>query len=230
MRRYKHIFFDLDRTIWDFEANAREAFQEIYEHHSLSQIFTDFETFHSAYRKHNAQLWEKFRNGEIAKEDLKYVRFYLTIKEFGKDDLELAKKLGEDYMHISARKTHLFPNSHEVLSYLKNKYYLYIITNGFHEIQLKKIENSDLRKYFRKIITSELAGVQKPHEQIFRYALKQANARVDDAIMVGDDIEGDIKGAMDIGLDQVFFNPNGIKHYIEPTYEIQSLKELKTIF
>ena len=151
MRKYQHIFFDLDRTIWDFEANAKEAFEEIYVHHNLSQIFPDFDTFHSAYRKYNAQLWEKFRNGAINKEDLKHVRFYLTLKEFGKDDRELAKKLGEDYVNISARKTHLFPNSHEVLSYLKQKYKLYIITNGFHDVQIKKIENSDLRKYFQKI-------------------------------------------------------------------------------
>lgn len=230
MRKYQHIFFDLDRTIWDFEANAKEAFQEIYVHHNLSIIFPDFDTFHSAYRKYNAQLWEKFRNGAINKEDLKHVRFYLTLKEFGKDDRELAKKLGEDYVNISARKTHLFPNSHEVLSYLKQKYKLYIITNGFHEVQIKKIENSNLRKYFQKIITSETAGVQKPHEQIFRYALEQANAKIEEAIMIGDDIEGDIKGAKAIGLDQVFFNPNRLTHYIEPTFEIQSLKELKNIF
>ena len=230
MRKYKHIFFDLDRTIWDFEANAREAFQEIYTKHQLSRIFPDFETFHSTYRKHNAQLWEKFRNGEIKKEDLKYIRFHLTLKEFGKDDLNLSKQLGEDYMNFSARKTHLFPDSHEVLSYLKDKYHLYIITNGFHEVQLKKIENSDLKKYFRRIITSEIAGVQKPHEDIFRYALNEANAKKEEAIMVGDDIEGDIKGAKAIGLDQVFFNPRGIKHYVEPTFEVQSLKELKEIF
>ena len=230
MRNYKYIFFDLDRTIWDFEANAKEAFQEIYVNYNLSGIFTDFDTFHATYRRHNAQLWEKFRNGKINKEDLKYVRFYLTLKEFGKDDVELAKKLGEDYVNISARKTHLFPDSHEVLSYLKKKYNLYIITNGFHEVQLKKIENSDLRKYFQKIITSETAGVQKPHEQIFRYALEQANAEIEEAIMVGDDIEGDIKGAKNIGLDQVFFNPNGLTHYIETTFEIRSLIELKNIF
>ncbi|MGM0529923.1 MAG: YjjG family noncanonical pyrimidine nucleotidase [Bacteroidota bacterium] len=230
MRSYKHIFFDLDRTIWDFETNAMEAFQEIFAHHNLSCIFQDFETFLSVYKKHNAQLWEKYRDGGIKKKDLKYTRFHLTLMEFGKDDLKLAKQLGEDYMNISARKTHLLPHSHDVLSYLQSKYFLYIITNGFHDVQLKKIENSDLRKYFEKIITSEMAGVQKPHEQIFRYALKQANASIEEAIMVGDDIEGDIKGARDIGLDQIFFNPDGKSHYIEPTFEIRSLKELKTIF
>ncbi|MEF8845903.1 MAG: YjjG family noncanonical pyrimidine nucleotidase [Bacteroidales bacterium] len=230
MRSYKHIFFDLDRTLWDFETNAKEAFKEIFDLYKLSRIFQDFETFHSVYNKHNGKLWEKFRNGDITKKDLKYRRFYLTLKEYGKDDLKLAKQLGEEYMKISARKTRLLPHSHEVLSYLQDKYFLYIITNGFHEAQLKKIENSDLRKYFEKIITSDSAGVQKPHGQIFRHALKQANARTEEAIMVGDDIEGDIKGARDIGLDQVFFNPEGKTHYIEPTFEIRSLIELKTIF
>ncbi|MFW6101784.1 MAG: HAD-IA family hydrolase, partial [Bacteroidota bacterium] len=154
----------------------------------------------------------------------------LTLKEFGIDDLKMARQLGEDYMTISARKTHLFPNAHEVLFYLKDKYSLYIITNGFHEVQLKKIENSKLQKYFQKIITSEIAGVQKPNEQIFRYALEQAGAKTKEAIMIGDDLEGDIKGAQKIGLDQVFFNPHSIKHHITPTFEIKSLETLKTIF
>ena len=161
MARYKCIFLDLDRTLWDFEANAHEAFREIYDQFNLERIFSGFDHFHDTYRRFNRQLWQDYRDGKIEKEALKYVRFHLTLKAFGKNDLDLARKLGESYVNISATQTQLFPHSHEVLSYLKARYPLYIITNGFQEVQLKKISNSGLDKYFDGIITSERAGDRK---------------------------------------------------------------------
>ncbi len=229
MRNYTCIFLDLDRTLWDFEANAREAFLEMFDQYNLQKIFTDFETFHQTYRRFNRQLWEDYRNGKIDKERLKYVRFLLTLQAFGKDDAELARQLGEDYVAISATKTQLFPHSHEVLSYLKGKYRLYIITNGFQEIQLKKISNSKLGGYFDGIITSERAGVQKPHAEIFQYALRQAGAEASASLMIGDDIEGDILGAQALGMDQMLFNPESKVHQAKPTFEIHSLLEIKQI-
>ncbi|HKL38396.1 MAG TPA: YjjG family noncanonical pyrimidine nucleotidase [Bacteroidales bacterium] len=229
MNTYKCIFWDLDRTIWDFEANAMEAFQELYEKYNLGRIFPDFNTFHDTYRRLNRQLWEDYRNGKIEKEVLKYVRFHLTLKTFGKNDLELARQLGHDYMEVSATKTQLFPNSHEVLSYLREKYRQYIITNGFQEIQLKKIQNSGLEEYFEGIITSEKAGVQKPHEEIFLYALEKAGVKASESLMIGDDMEGDILGARSLGMDQVYFNPGKKPHQEQPTYEIASLKELMDV-
>lgn len=229
MNTYKCIFWDLDRTIWDFEANALEAFRELYEKYNLGRIFPDFDTFHDTYRRLNRQLWEDYRNGKIEKEVLKYVRFHLTLKAFGKNDLALARQLGQDYMEFSATKTQLFPNSHEVLSYLREKYRLYIITNGFQEIQLKKIRNSGLEEYFEGIITSEKAGVQKPHEEIFLYALQKAGVKASESLMIGDDMEGDILGARALGMDQVYFNPDKKPHPEHPTYEIASLKELMKV-
>jgi len=229
MEPYQCIFIDLDRTLWDFEANAREALEEIYEKHNLSQIFPGFQSFIENYRRYNHRLWEEYRNGKIEKELLKYVRFRLTLKSFGKNDLSLAKKLGREYVDISATKTHLFPHSHEVLSYLRDNYPLYIITNGFQEVQLKKIRNSGLEGYFEGIITSERAGVQKPHEDIFLYALEQAGTDAKHSLMIGDDVEGDIRGARAIGMDQVLFNPGQKEHRENPTYEIGSLLELKDI-
>jgi putative hydrolase of the HAD superfamily len=226
MKKYKCIFLDLDRTLWDFEANALEAFRELYDTYKLGRIFPDFDTFHETYRRLNRQLWEDYRHGKIEKEVLKYVRFHLTLKAFGKNDLELAKKLGQDYVDLSATKTQLFPDSHEVLSYLMERYKLYIITNGFQEVQLKKIRNSGLEEYFDGIITSEKAGVQKPHEEIFLYALRKAGVKASESIMVGDDMEGDILGARARGMDQVFFNPDKKPHQEQPTYEIASLGEL----
>jgi len=229
MPEYTCIFLDLDRTLWDFEANARDAFLDLYATYELGRIFPDFETFHQTYRRINRQLWEDYRNGKIAKEALKYVRFQMTLEAFGKNDLPLAKKLGEDYVSVSATKTRLFPYSHEVLSYLKERYRLFIITNGFQEVQHKKIRNSGMDNYFEGIITSEQAGVQKPHEEIFLYALQQAGVNAEDALMIGDDLEGDIKGAEALGMDQIYFNPERKDHQAHPTYEIHSLQELKQL-
>jgi len=227
--QYKSVFFDLDRTLWDFESNAMDTFIEMYDKHNLNVIFPDFDTFHKTYRGINKQLWEEYRNGNIEKEVLKYKRFELTLEEFGYQDETLAKKLGEDYVTLSANKTKLFPDTHSMLAYLKNKYNLHIITNGFHEVQFKKIKNCNLEQYFQKIITSEQAGTQKPHIDIFQFALKEANTGAEKSIMVGDDLEGDIKGAKSAGIDQVFFNPNHQSHQEACTYEIHALKELQQI-
>ncbi|MFP4604807.1 MAG: YjjG family noncanonical pyrimidine nucleotidase [Bacteroidales bacterium] len=229
MKNYTHIFFDLDRTLWDFEANAIEASKDLFVKYKLDKIFPDFNSFHKAYREINKTLWHKYRDGQIEKEVLKYQRFYLTLKHFGHDDIDLARKIGDDYVSFSAEKTKLFPYTHEALDYLKNKYTLHIITNGFEEVQFKKIKKCQLEKYFKKIITSEKAGVQKPHQQIFEYALKAANAKPADSLMIGDDFEGDIRGAKAAGIDQVYFNPNNNPTEEKATHEIDSLLQLMDI-
>jgi len=226
---YKTIFIDLDRTLWDFEANAKDTFIEMYDKYNLKIISPDFETFHETYRRINKQLWEEYRNGNIKKEVLKYRRFELTLQEFDANDEALSKNLGDDYVNLSSEKTKLFPDTHSTLAYLQTKYDLFIITNGFEEVQLKKIKNCELDQYFRQIITSEKAGVQKPHADIFQYALQKANTTADVSLMIGDDLEGDIKGARTQGIDQVFFNPNYKSHEEQATYEIHALKELKAI-
>jgi len=227
--QYTSVFFDLDRTLWDFEANALDTFHEMYDKHYLNTIFPDFNTFNETYRKHNKALWEAYRNGKIKKEILKYKRFQLTLEEFGVYDEAMAKKLGEDYVSLSATKTKLFPDTHATLTYLQEKYDLFIITNGFHEVQLKKIHNCNLDKYFKKIITSEKVGAQKPHAEIFHFALEQAGTIADQSLMIGDDMEGDIKGAKSVGMDQVFFNPNYKTHNEKVSYEIHALRELQEI-
>ncbi|HYX05144.1 MAG TPA: YjjG family noncanonical pyrimidine nucleotidase [Bacteroidales bacterium] len=229
-KKYTHLFFDLDRTLWDFETNARSAFQDIFKKHDLHYYFNDFDTFLTAYHKHNERLWMAYRQGKIKKKVLRTKRFYLTLKEFGIDSEDLAKKIGDEYIDLSPKKTALFPDAIKVLEYLKSKYQLYIITNGFNEVQFIKMENAGLSPYFRKVFTSENAGYQKPHPGIFAYCLNSVNARKTESIMVGDDPETDIQGAKNFGLDQVFFNP-GRNHITEkPTFEIEQLIQLTEIF
>jgi putative hydrolase of the HAD superfamily len=230
MKKYKHIFFDLDRTLWDFDKNALEAYRDIYEKYCLNNKgVTSFKAFTESYLRHNTELWALYIDGKIEKSYLSSRRFELTLLDFGINDPELAKQIGVDYITISPQKTNLFPNSIETLEYLSKRYPLHIITNGFEEVQFNKLRNSGLEKYFNKVITSEAAGCKKPDDCIFKFALKTARALPHESLMIGDDIEVDIVGAKNNGIDTVYFNPGRIPHNGGVQYEIFDLIELKTL-
>ena len=230
MKNYKFIFFDLDRTLWDFEKNSIITFKDIFEKYNLDKICPDFDVFVRTYKVYNEELWSKYRKGEIKKNELRDKRFLLTLNEFGVNDAELARNIGDDYIKISPTKTELFPNTIEVLKYLSEKYTLAIITNGFKEVQYEKLRNCNIEKYFSKIVCSEDVGHQKPHMEIFQYSLSSLNARKKDSIMIGDDFNIDIIGANNYGIDSVLFNPNEFELEIElnSVIQIQSLLQLKT--
>ncbi|MEI6695341.1 MAG: YjjG family noncanonical pyrimidine nucleotidase [Bacteroidota bacterium] len=227
MRKYKHVFFDLDRTLWDFDTNSLETIKDLYNIYNIKTILNcDFLSFHTTYIKYNTQLWDAYRKAEIKKEFLSVQRFLLTLNDFGCNDLTLASKMAKDYIHLSPLKSLLFPYTLEVLDFLKDKYCLHIITNGFVEVQYRKIKNAGLEKYFTHAITSEEAGFQKPDKQIFEFSLEKAGAKAEESIMIGDDLKIDILGAKQIGIDQIFFNPSGIQHNEVITFEIDSLKQI----
>lgn len=231
MKKYKHLFIDLDRTIWDFEKNAAETFKDIYTKYKLKERgIESLELFIKTYKIHNDLLWSYYRKGKILKEILSVKRFQLTLEDFGINDPLLAVQIGDDYISISPYKTNLFPYTHESLAYLKSKYTLHLITNGFEEVQQTKIDISDLRKYFTEIITSEEAGAKKPEKKIFEYSLKKTNAKKEESIMIGDDLKVDILGAKSFGIDQVYVNFENISHSENVTFEINSLKKLQEIF
>jgi len=187
------------------------------------------EPFIQSYHKHNELLWDRYRKGNIKKELLRSLRFDLTLRDAGIDDPPLAKEIGEDYLQLSTEKTILFPYTHEILAYLREKYPLYILTNGFRETQFSKMKNCDLSKYFHTVFTSETIGYNKPHPKIFQWAMSSVNGRKEECLMIGDDVETDILGAKSCGIDGVFFNPDKLVTEAEPDYEIQSLIELKDI-
>lgn len=225
--KYSHLFFDLDRTLWDFEKNSKEALTEMYIHFNLENMgISSSELFIERYKIHNEYLWSLYREQKIDKESLRSYRFQLCLKDFAIDNNKLASDLGDMYIHSSPYKTHLFPFTHQVLTYLKTKYRLHIITNGFQEVQLIKLNKSKLDVYFDQIITSEQIGVKKPDARIFNYALTSTNANSSESLMLGDDFPVDILGAKKIGMDQVFFNPFREKTEIKPTFEISCLSEL----
>lgn len=228
--KYKHIFFDLDRTLWDFNKNSEVSLHQLFRDYQLQSTFGSFLFFKSRYEYHNGKLWNAYYQKRLKKEDLMYRRFYLTLKEAGKDDLDLAKEIANDFIEISPLQTVTFPNTHETLNYLKEKgYQLYIITNGFNEVQGKKLKNSKLDSYFTNIITSEDAGANKPTPQIFEYAFNKAGASANNSIMIGDDLSTDIAGAKKVKMDQIYFNPHRTNHKVETTFEISNLLEIKNI-
>lgn len=230
MKAYKHIFFDLDRTLWDLERNSRETLAELYEKHKLAEQGVDsFTTFHERYLEINENLWNHYLRGDLAKETLRVKRFHDTLKEYGIKNRHLAGVLADDYISKSPHKTHVLPYTHETLAYLEKKYTLHIITNGFEEVQHIKIEKSGIRNYFKHVVTSEEAGAQKPALEIFEYSLKLAKAVHYESIMIGDTIETDMEGARNSGIDHVYFNPSGKAHGHRFTHEISSLKQLTDI-
>jgi len=226
-QKYKHLFFDLDRTLWDFDKSAIEALEEIFENQELAQKgIADFKEFYNKYTDHNLRLWDMYREGMLEKDVLRWKRFYLTLLDYDIDDEAFAKVMGADFVEISPRKVNLFPHVMETLEYLAPKYHLHLITNGFEEVQQIKIKVSGMDRYFEKLITSEQAGVKKPDPRIFYYALEKTGALPDESLMIGDDYAVDIESARQVGIDQVFFDPSGLSEENDCTFKVDNLLSL----
>jgi putative hydrolase of the HAD superfamily len=226
-KTYKHIFFDLDHTLWDFERNAEETKREMFENLQLeAKGIESYESFREKYVVINKALWAMYREDKIEKEELNFRRFYDTLILFGINDRTLGEAMASGFIKGITSKTYLFPYTRELLDYLSEKYPLHIITNGFEEVQYGKLKNSGLGKYFTTIITSEAAGSKKPDPEIFLYALKEAGAEATESLMIGDDLEIDIAGARNLGIDQLFVNHDSKKHNEMVTMEVFSLDEI----
>ena len=226
IKTYKHLFFDLDRTLWDFEKNANVALTEIHSRFSKVGYIGDYERFSIVYHYVNEGLWDKYRRGVISKEQLIEDRFHLTFNEFGFNNKKVALEAGEMYLDLSPRQTGMFPDALEVVEALSKKYKIHILTNGFKEVQTIKLKNCGLEPFISQLITSEDAGCQKPDERIFQYAVKQVGASPDEVLMIGDDLIADIAGAQNAGIDYVWFNPDDRDSKIDRSRQIKFLNEL----
>ena len=230
LKKYKHIFFDLDRTLWDFDAAAEVAFERIYEQYNLNSLgIPSAHEFHEVYHPLNERLWELYREDKITKADLNRTRFLKPLEHYGIHDVELADHLSEDYVYWSPRIVRLVPGTMELLEYLKPKYHLHLITNGFKEEQDTKLTLSGMKPYFETLTVSEEVGVKKPNPEIFQYALNKAHATAEESLMIGDEMAVDIDGARAAGIDTVLFNPKGEKIEGERTFEVKDLREIKQI-
>jgi putative hydrolase of the HAD superfamily len=229
---YKDLFFDLDHTIWDFELNSKETLWDLHLKYELeAKGINNFDEFYSIYSVHNHRLWDRYSKGFIKQEELRWKRIYLSLLDYKIADEALSKEMSVDYLTILPDKKNLFPYTIEILEYLKNKdYSMHLITNGFESVQFKKIKNSNLADYFTEVITSEASNSLKPNKEIFEYALKASNAKLETSIMIGDNESADIQGAINAGMDSIFVNHLQIQPTVPATHTITHLKELENIF
>lgn len=229
---YKDLFFDLDHTIWDFELNSKETLWDLHQKYALeAKGINNFDVFYTNYSLHNHRLWDRYTKGFIKQEELRWKRIYLSLLDYKIADEALSKEMSIDYLDILPNKKNLFPYTIEILDYLKNKNYkMHLITNGFESVQFKKIKNSNLADYFTQVITSEASNSLKPHKEIFDYALKVTNAKLETSIMIGDNEAADIQGAINAGMDSIFVNHLQIEPTVPATHTITHLKELENLF
>jgi len=230
MKRYKDLFFDLDDTLWDFDRNSEETLRKLYHGYLAQELGKEnYARFLSTYHRINERLWNDYKLNKIKKSEVAYQRFLFTLDESGLSNASLARLLAEEYLRSSPAKTNLIAGAVEVLETLAKSYKLHIITNGFTEVQIPKLHNSGIRHYFTTLTTSEEVGCLKPCGQIFNFALEKAEAQINESLMIGDDPEGDIRGAREIGLDTVLFVKHHKRIQTESTYTISELKELLQI-
>ena len=200
------LFFDLDHTLWDFERNSKLTFQKIF---SELKINIPLEHFIKNYRPINLSMWKKYRKNIISQDELRYVRLKKTFESLNKTiEPKIINDISKLYIDYLSSYPHLFPGTINVLNELSDRYNLHIITNGFKNIQYKKLESSGIVKFFKNVFTSEDFGYKKPHPLIFKKALEITDTSPNSAIMIGDNLEVDILGSMQQGMQAIHFNSN----------------------
>ncbi|MEX2513577.1 MAG: YjjG family noncanonical pyrimidine nucleotidase [Cyclobacteriaceae bacterium] len=227
MANYKHLLFDLDHTLWDYDQNVRESLSEIFHLHKIHALGkVSFERFYEAFQEVNHLLWHQFNLGKIDKEGLRTERFINIFNLVQLPINAIPKSLEADFVFTTSSKPRVIPFAFEVLTSLKERYAMHIITNGFNESQFNKLTHSGLIKYFDMVVTSENSGFRKPDKRIFQHAMIKLNATPSECLMIGDNPHADIMGARNASIDQVLYNPNAVKHGVKATHTIQNLKEL----
>ncbi|GAB3983615.1 YjjG family noncanonical pyrimidine nucleotidase [Spirosoma terrae] len=227
---YKHLFFDLDHTLWDFDRNSAESIAELYETFNLADVgIPSAEAFSHHFITINRKLWADYDKNLIEHSYIRQHRFPLVFQSLGVDESAVHADLNVEYLRLLPRKPHLLDSAREVLDYLKGRYTMHIITNGFAEIQAIKLDSSEIAHYFTHVITSETASAKKPNPLVFQYAMEISGTNVSESIMIGDNYEADILGAKSVNMDTVFYNPQGVLVEDQPTYDIRHWKELMAI-
>jgi len=231
MKNIRHIFFDLDNTLWDHRKNAWLTLKEIFvrekvrENHQLN-----FEEFHKEYFTINENLWAQIRDGKIDKEYLRKHRFYNSFLFFGIDDFELSQRFEHNFLDEILNYNELVPGAFELLEYLsEKKYHLHILSNGFHEVTYRKTELSGIKNYFKTITSADEINIRKPQPEIYQYALDKASASKEESIMIGDDWIADVEGAKSFGLEAIFFDVFNDDFEAENIYSIKKLEEIQAI-
>ena len=227
MNNIQHIFFDLDHTLWDFEKNSKETLASLFAAHCMHQPNACFNDFFSTYSKHNEEAWRAYALGQISQAQLRETRFSKTYNSLKWQLDGSMQSLAENYVQLCPLKTHLHEGAMQILEYLKPKYKLHILSNGFKEVQATKLRSSGIQDFFLQVISSEDSGYQKPNKMMYYYALDKCGARLDNTLMIGDNFMADIEGAENAGLPAIWFNPLNKQGNRKAKMEVNSLLGLK---
>lgn len=230
MKKYTHLFFDLDHTLWDYDSNVRDSLSELFAQYDLGALGNpDFEPFFEAFQATNHELWEEFNKGLVDREILRATRFKRVFRRAKLEVAMIPASLEEEFITRTSAKPKVMDHALETLDYLKQDYQLHIITNGFNQSQYAKLKSSKLEEYFDLIVTSENSGYRKPDKRIFDHALSHLKTAANHCLMIGDNPLSDILGAQNAKMDQVFYNPLKTASELLPTYTIHHLSELRNI-
>lgn len=230
---YRNLFIDLDNTLWDFHTNSKNVLSVLFIKYELNKYFKDFSEYFQIYSEHNSYLWELYSQNKITKEDLNIDRFRFPFQVKNVVDTVAESGMNNDYLPLLSEQTQLMPGCIETLDYLKDKgYKLYLISNGFVEIQHKKLSGANLNRYFDKLFFSEQIKAHKPSKVFFDTVIKSTNSRKKESLVIGDNFSADIEGAKNAGINQVWFsleNSDLSTLSFNPTYIITDLRQLKEI-
>jgi putative hydrolase of the HAD superfamily len=228
--KYRTLFFDLDHTLWDYNKSASETLTELYHHYNLAdRVKFDASALIRAFFEINFKLWADYNVGKIDSAFLRKERFVLIFQALNEDVSLLPKNFGEEYIYQCPQKPHLIEGALDLLELLKGHYKMHVITNGFEDVQHTKLLSSGILHFFDEVITSERAGGKKPGQEIFAYSLKAAAEDKKYCLMIGDNIDTDILGARNFGMDQLYFNPEASLPPFTPSYEVKHLKDISSL-
>ncbi|WP_154853756.1 YjjG family noncanonical pyrimidine nucleotidase [Cyclobacterium xiamenense] len=229
MKPYRHLLFDLDHTLWDYDSNVRDSLTELYAQHRLAELGTaTFEAFFEAFQATNLELWDQFNRGQVDRDQLRAIRFPKVFTRAQLSEAHIPRSLEDDFIRLTSSKAKVMDQAVEMLHYLGETYDLHIVTNGFNESQYAKLKASGLDKHFKVVVTSESSGFRKPDQRIFAHTLREIGTLPNECLMIGDNPTSDILGAKNASIDQVHFNPRGLKSPVPATFTIRHLSELKT--
>ena len=228
--KYNAIIFDLDHTLLDTEQNSRDAMEEVYRYHSFDKYYETFDEFYNVYSAHNQKMWNAYEKNLATKEDILNLRFYTPFRHIDSLTPEKSFELNNEYLDRVVLKTKVIDGAFDLLNDLKPYFPMHILSNGFNEVQHKKMDSAGLTPYFDNIILSDHIGINKPDPAFFNYALRIIGMKPDEVVMVGDNWNSDIIGAKASKIDQVWYNPSQIapKEFI-PTYTVGKLSEVRDI-
>jgi YjjG family noncanonical pyrimidine nucleotidase len=228
LKKYDLILFDLDHTLWDYETNSKETLIEFFEHYKLKDKGVEVANFLETFSKINTALWNLYDRGQLHRDVIRFHRFEKILIELGVDDYEMSLKLSADYIEHSPKKPNLIDGAKEILDYLHPKYPMVIVTNGFDDVQGTKLSSSGITHYFKSVVTSARAGHKKPAREIFEFALTENGVAAHQAIMIGDNLQTDIAGAINANIDTVHYDLNGHMDS-NASHKITHLNQLKKI-